>query len=63
MKDFEMQKKNEAEKRALDKRKKIQQIMKAKEEKEKNDLAKFLQKQQKDIEREMKYCFLKLFFD
>lgn len=57
MKDFEMQKKNEAEKRALDKRKKIQQIMKAKEEKEKNDLAKFLQKQQKDIEREMKYCF------
>lgn len=63
MKDFEMQKKNEAEKRALDKRKKIQQIMKAKEEKEKNDLAKFLQKQQKDIEREMKYFFLKLFFD
>lgn len=53
MKEFQKQKKRETEQRALEKRRKIQQIMKAKEEKEKEDLAKYLEKQQKDLEREM----------
>lgn len=53
MKQFQIQKKQEAERKALEKRKKIQQIMKAKEEQEKRDLARFLEKQQVEMERDM----------
>lgn len=52
MKEFQMQKKRQAEQKALEKRQKIQQIMKAKEDQERNDLARYLDKQHKDLERE-----------
>lgn len=53
MKDFQLQKKKEAKQKAIEKRMKIQQIFKAKEEQEQKDLARYLQKQQKDYQREM----------
>lgn len=53
MKQFQLQKKKEAKQRAIEKRMKIQQIMKAKEEQERRDLARFLEKQHQDFEREM----------
>jgi hypothetical protein len=53
MKQYQKERKKQAAERAAEKRKKIHQIMKAKEEKEQRDLAKFLNKQQSDFEREM----------
>ena len=53
MKETQLIKKHESEIKAIEKRMKIQQIMKAKEEKEKEDLARFLEKQQLEAEREM----------
>ena len=52
MKEFQLQKKRQAEQKALEKRQKIQQIMKAKEDQEREDLARYLDKQRIDLERE-----------
>ena len=53
MKEMHKIKKHQSEVKAIEKRMKIQQIMRAKDDKEKEDLARFLEKQQRDAEREL----------
>lgn len=53
MKEYQIHKKKEAKQRAIEKRQRIQQIIKAKEEQEQKDLIRFLDKQQRDFERDM----------
>jgi hypothetical protein len=52
MKQYQLQKKRDAEIKAVEKRQKIQQIMKAKEQQEQEDLARYLDKQHRDLQRE-----------